>query len=652
MNQVPDSYGDDPTRGGMRQLGVYRLDEPLGRGGMGMVWKAWDTAGQRVVAVKLLPPEFKGNPEAVAQVREAFGVVHALTHQHIGKTIGLFEDPQHGPYIVLEFLPGVPLTQFVKKYCQPDGTVPLGTVVRLLRPVALALDYGHAEGVLHRDVKPDNILVEDRDGQPGKIWLIDYGLAAEIRATSVTHTNATVDTRGTRPYMAPEQLKGKRKLWDARTDQYALGVVAYELLAGERPFDADDEMTLMFAIMQETIEPIAGLADTINAALLTALAKTNEGRHVNCVAFLDALAQGSTSAVGWVESARPNSPVTDPIQEGGPHRASTHPTKAAPPLMKAPFDTAAAKAGQAAWAEYLGVPVIEKNAAGIELALIPPGEFLMGSSDADVAAALAADPTKAMKAEYLDDERPQHVVRITRPFQLGIYPVTQQQFKQLMGHNPSAFSLQGDKKEQVERIDDLWLPVENVTWFDAVVFCNKLSERCGLPPYYDIGTHMQMDGKSIQNAMVEIIGGKGYRLPTEAEWEYACRAGTTTAFWFGNKLNGEDANVYGGYPYGTTKRGPALHRPSTTGDYPANPYGCNDLHGNVWEWCEDYYDPEFYEYINIKTDDPRPVSPSYSRVLRGGSYRDPAWCARVTRRHSGWPADRNDAVGFRLARTE
>lgn len=126
MTHTPDSYGDHSTRGNLRLgpgtvLGVYRLDEPLGRGGMGLVWKAWDTAGKRFVAVKLLPPEFTGNEAAIGQVRDAFQVVHALTHQHIGKTIGLLDDPQFGPYIVMEYLPGIPLSQFAKKYRRADG---------------------------------------------------------------------------------------------------------------------------------------------------------------------------------------------------------------------------------------------------------------------------------------------------------------------------------------------------------------------------------------------------------------------------------------------------------------------------------------------------------------------------------------------------
>lgn len=639
MNHPQDHYGDLPTGGSMRlepgmPLDIYRLEEPLGRGGMGLVWKAWDTEGNRLVAIKLLPPEFNGNAAAIEQVREAFQVVHALTHQHIGKTIGLYVDKRHGPYIVLEYLPGMPLTQFVRKYRQPDGTLPLELVVKLLRPVAAALDYGHAEGVLHRDVKPDNILVEDKAGEPGKVWLIDYGLAAEIRSTAVTHTNGTVDTRGTRPYMASEQYRGKRHLWDGRTDQYALAVIAYELLAGRRPFDADDELALMYATMQEELDPIERFSAAMNAQLAKALAKAKGERFESCLAFLAALEANASVAAPWIEIK------SEPV---------AHPLIVAPPLMKAPFETQAAKAGQVAWAQSLGVPVVEMKGVGIELTLIPPGEFLMGSSDADVAAALAADAN--LKTEYMIAERPQHAVRLTHPFWMGTYPVLQGEFQQVMGRNPSHFSPSGDGKANVERVDSWRLPVEHVSWFDAVEFCNQLSVREQLAPYYAI-SNVQRVGGAIKSADVKVSGGKGYRLPTEAEWEYACRAGTTSPYHFGSVNIGEEANVDGNSPFGTTTKGPYLQRTSVVGSYAPNGFGLYDMHGNVWEWCGDWYDAGFYSQTNGTAIDPFNANPAVSRVLRGGSWDLYAGYARAAYRVRSAPGGRSGDRGFRLARTE
>lgn len=293
MTQSIDSYGDNPTHGFRGPgpgtlLGVYRLEEPLGRGGMGQVWKAWDTAGERVVAVKLLPPEFRGNKEAIAQVRDAFRVVHALTHQHIGKTIGMFDHEPHGPHVVLEYLPGVPLSKFARTHREEVGPLSVEMVAKLLRPVAEALDFAHVKGVLHRDVKPENILVEVQDGKVGDVWLIDFGLAAEIRSSLSRVSKGNVDTSGTLPYQSPEQLRGKRTLWDGRTDQYSLAVVAFELLAGHLPFEGEP-FVLMHAIFNENAGNIQGVPVAANAAILRALAKNKAERFVTCVAFVRGL---------------------------------------------------------------------------------------------------------------------------------------------------------------------------------------------------------------------------------------------------------------------------------------------------------------------------------------------------------------------------
>ena len=162
------------------------------------------------------------------------------------------------------------------------------------------------------------------------------------------------------------------------------------------------------------------------------------------------------------------------------------------------------------------------------------------------------------KREYFDDEQPQHPVKISRPFFLGIHEVTQGQYQAVMGNNPSLFKGSDD------------LPVENVSWLDAVGFCNKLSEREKRTPFYRI------DGTE-----VTIVGGNGYRLPTEAEWEYACRAKSTTLYPFGDDAGklGEHA-WYDGNSEGKTH---------PVGQKLPNAWGLYDMLGNVWEWCADWY---------------------------------------------------------------
>ena len=239
----------------------------------------------------------------------------------------------------------------------------------------------------------------------------------------------------------------------------------------------------------------------------------------------------------------------------------------------------------------------------MKLVLIPAGEFLMGSPDSD--------------KDALDIEKPQHRVRITRPFYLGVYEVTQGQYRAVTGENPSHFKGSDD------------LPVESVSWIAAIAFCNKLSEREGLKPYHQLGAVSQS-------------GGEGYRLPTEAEWEYACRAGSTTRYNFG-----DDAARLGEYAWFRDNSGGKTH---PVGQKRPNAWGLYDMHGNVWEWCWDGYDPGYYR----QTPGADPVGPSQAafRVLRGGSWDSYPRNARSASRYILPPALRNNFVGFRLARVQ
>jgi formylglycine-generating enzyme required for sulfatase activity len=241
----------------------------------------------------------------------------------------------------------------------------------------------------------------------------------------------------------------------------------------------------------------------------------------------------------------------------------------------------------------------------MKLALIPAGTFEMGSTDAD----------KYARGE----EKPQHEVRITRPFYLGIHEVTRGQYQAVMGQNPSHFNGSED------------LPVEQVSWLDAVRFCNKLSEREGRKPCY-----------LIEGDDVTIDGGDGYRLPTEAEWEYACRAGTTTRFSFG-----DDENALGLYAWYSANADSQTH---PVGEKQPNAFGLYDMHGNVREWCWDGYDAAYYEQ-SPAVDPPGP-SPAARRVVRGGGWIDDPWHSRSAFRYWNSPEVRHDDLGFRLARAQ
>jgi eukaryotic-like serine/threonine-protein kinase len=333
-----------------------------------------------------------------------------------------------------------------------------------------------------------------------------------------------------------------------------LAVVAYELLAGHLPFECDDLEVLRLCVLNEPPEGIEGQPDSVNRALLIGLGKRRQERFESCVELVGALEGGGVSAT---VSATP--PVR-PDQAGKP-------------------DVRVAPAGPAV------VKPAERitNSIGMDLVLIPAGEFLMGSPNSN--------------SDVSNDEKPQHKVRITKPFYLAVTPVTQEQYKQVMGHNPSHF------KGNPQR------PVEQVSWDEAFTFCHKLSEQDG-------------------NACC---------LPTEAEWERACRGGSTGEWCFGD--NESLLNQYAwidGKPDGTTH---------PVGQKKPNAWGLYDMHGNVWEWCSDWYG----QYTSTALDDPTGPTAGSIRMFRGGSWGNLARYCRSAYRGRGTPGSRFNYLGFRVA---
>ena len=247
--------------------------------------------------------------------------------------------------------------------------------------------------------------------------------------------------------------------------------------------------------------------------------------------------------------------------------------KAKPIFLKAPFSAEAAKTAQMELAKNMGKLMEEQidlgNGVKLEMVLIPAGKFMMGDQGRD------------------------HQVTLTKPFYLGKYEVTQEQWQSVMRNNPS-------------RTKGSNLPVTNVLWNDCKEFIKKLNTKTS----------------------------GGYRFPTEAEWEFACRTGTSTAYSYGDSITTNQANF-------------ASSDTKAVGSYKANAFGLYDMHGNVWEWCEDWYGG----YSGDAVTDPKGSATGDSHVLRGGSFDAGAGHARSSSRGYILPISRYDGFGFRLART-
>jgi formylglycine-generating enzyme required for sulfatase activity len=247
------------------------------------------------------------------------------------------------------------------------------------------------------------------------------------------------------------------------------------------------------------------------------------------------------------------------------------------------------------------------NSIGMRLTLIPAGKFKMGSPVTEV---------------YRNEDEWQHEVVITKPFYLGVYEVTQGEYEKTLHSNRSFFSAKGAGRARVEKKDTSEHPAERVTWDEAVEFCKKLSAK----------------------------EGKTYRLPTEAEWEYACRAGAKTVFHMGDKFNSEMGNINGlrYSSYGEEFNGPFHRSTVRVGEYRdhANSFGLFDMHGNVQEWCADWYAGDYYQ--QSPKDDPRGPDNGTERVLRGGAWPSSAKACRAAARNRLAPDERTWTNGFRV----
>jgi serine/threonine protein kinase len=557
-------------------FGEYLVLDKLGEGGMGVVLKARHRRMDRLVAIKVLSAGGMKAPEAVERFHREVKAAAKLSHPNIVTAHDAGEH-QGMHYLVTEYVAGKDLAAIVKEH----GPLDVQAAVECTLQAARGLQYAHEQGIIHRDIKPGNLLLDKK----GTVKILDMGLARLEASASRDDSGGERLTRsgqvmGTCEYMAPEQAFDTH-MADARSDIYSLGCTLYRLLIGQPPYQGE---TLV----------LVGLAGALLLLLGTVLTL--------------ALRHGTTES--RIQDLK--SQITNP--------------QCPPPPTVAPFDAKKAKEHQEAWARHLGVPVEITNSIGMKLVLIPPGEFTMGSPKELIEEELKRPDNEQWYRWRLPGEGPQHRVRITKPFYLGRYVVTQGEYEKVMGNNPSEFSATGKQKDKVGGQDTKRFLVEGVSWDEAVEFCRKLSER-----------------------PEEKAAGRRYRLPSEAQWEYACRAGNTGRFSFSpsNRAIPREYDEHGledcgwfGYNSGRMPHAVGLRR--------GNPWSLYDMHGNVWEWCQDWYDKDWY--VASPADDPSGPPGGSDRVLRGGSWCHPAGNCRSARRDNGDATRyRSYDAGFRVS---
>ncbi|MEA5618858.1 bifunctional serine/threonine-protein kinase/formylglycine-generating enzyme family protein [Cronbergia sp. UHCC 0137] len=666
--------------------GRYEIIRALGQGGFGTTYLAKDhqKPSKPQCVVKELLPQHLNTLAADFFEKEARILENLGKHPQIPELLAHFQEKQNF-YIVQEFIQG----QVLENEIIPGKPLSEGYITKLLQDALGVLAFVHQQGVIHRDIKPANLI---RRQQDGKVCLIDFGIVKEL-ASQMMNSRGSLQTSmmaGTVGYMSPEQTRGKTVF---ASDIYALGVTAIQAITGLQPHQIEEDPQTVELVWREQ----ARVSDHLAQVLTKMVRRHYSLRYQNAQEALQALnsstissvppnilpisgnttlsptvvvnssnkqiyfqeaesrverGQGEFSVIALkmlelkqvqlglspAEAKQIREAVLKPYRERerqaqlqrqeqerqrqAQERERENKLKEYEQIFIAavnqqyPFSQRVVQDLQE-FRQYLGLTpadtdAIEKrllisltsenlgNGIILEMVSIPGGTFIMGSPENE--------------PERNSNESPQHQVTI-KPFLMGKYPVTQAQWKAVaslakvkIDLNPDPSYFKGGNR-----------PVEKVSWDDAQEFCARLSKKAG----------------------------KNYRLPSEAEWEYACRAGTTTPFYFGKTITTDQANYNGNYPYNSVKKGVYREQTTDVGKFPPNALQLFDMHGNVWEWCEDVWHEN---YINAPTDGRAWINGNdyQYRLLRSGSWVGNARSCRSGYRNWYSRDNRYGHVGFRV----
>ncbi|MEO7495171.1 MAG: bifunctional serine/threonine-protein kinase/formylglycine-generating enzyme family protein [Massilia sp.] len=672
----------------------YRLERLIAQGGMGQVWQAMDLATQAelghsaMVAVKILPPQLTQSATHAKLLIEEATQARRLAHEHIVRVYEWAQDPATASYfIIMECLEGEDLDSLLAR----EGPFSLERATALLAPIAEALQYAwDRHRLVHRDIKPGNVFVTKK----GDVKLLDFGIAARARSSASSLGFEAPASSGTAGYRAPEAGTHQRENTQ-RLDVYAVAVMIYQMVEGRMPFDGHRSAS------HEPARPVA-LTERQWEVLRKGFAWDAEQRPATVGALLDGLRsavgptpeqlaaeQAAQQAAARAEQELRDKKLAAQRKANAEAQAAAQAIREAQRKEQEKVERAAADVARRERKEALRLQLQERRDAdaekarrdkeeqqrkamqakaaaayraeqeraraelaarteaelaallptptspvadpegvlrdrfldgsggkGPELVLIPTGRFQMGSPEHERKKAMDAGAQKS----WVERETPQHWVGIEQPIAMGRYPVTVGEWRLFV--RDSGWQPQGEVNWSApgfRQTDEH--PVVGVTWHDAQQYIRWLS------------------GKT----------GQTYRLPSEAEWEYACRAGTKTTFSFGDQISTELANYDGNYTYNGSAKGEYRQGTSPVDAFAPNPWGLFDMHGNVWEWVQDTVHDN-YEGAPSDGSAWEQGGDASRRILRGGSWLYNPRYLRAALRNGFSAVLSNDIVGFRVAR--
>ncbi|MEB3884552.1 SUMF1/EgtB/PvdO family nonheme iron enzyme [Lyngbya sp. CCY1209] len=616
----PDCLHGNPDGGQFCQKcgGKLRLAERywarriLGQGGFGRTFLAVDDfkPSKPPCVIKQFLPQAQGtgNLDKAAELfdQEARRLEELGKHPQIPELLAYFTTDNR-QYLVQEFIDGETLQQELEN----NGAFTEKQIRELLRDLLTVLKFVHDRNVIHRDIKPENIIRRESDN---RLVLVDFGAAKAVPKIQRSVTGTII---GSAEYCAPEQAMGKPRF---ASDLYSLGVTCLHLLTQMSPFNLYDPVEGEW-IWRDGLNGNA-IGDELGQILDRLVATTPKKRY-----------QSVSEVLGELKiSSKRNFPLPPPPPRPGlkSFRGKTKlpppppPSSIKPKIHTFEFDVVKLNSTGREIGRDRGKAefIIESLGNGVilEMVLIPGGSFTMGSP--------------AHEEGRSNDESPQRQVTI-QPFLIAKYPITQAQWQRVVNFP----RIQRDLDPDLSRFQGSDRPAERVSWYDAVEFCARLSQKTR----------------------------KLYRLPSEAEWEYAARAGTTTPFHLGETITTNFANYNGNSSYGYGPKG--VHRKQTTpiNFQHANAFGLFDIHGNVWEWCADPWHNSYLDapsdgsvwdeknndnrYQNYVDNIANLLNDGRRRVERGGSWRYHVAGCRCASRGRGFPIDWHSVLGFRVACT-